>query len=83
LVRESVHKTVTIGYVRKSRTREVKETVERSINLQATKMKMKLLCKHVFASCNANAEDKIEDRDCNKKQKYNVIHIRGDCQQGK
>lgn len=71
---------MTIGYVRKSGTIEKKEAVERSINLQVTKMKTKFLCKYVFASCNANADDKIEDRNASNVKKYNILHVRGDFQ---
>ncbi|KAG2201350.1 hypothetical protein INT47_001438, partial [Mucor saturninus] len=39
-VRESRHKTATIGYVKKSKTTK-KEAVEKSINLQVAKMKKK------------------------------------------
>ncbi|KAG2201332.1 hypothetical protein INT47_001420, partial [Mucor saturninus] len=79
-VRESRHKTATIGYVRKSKTTEKKEAVEKSINLQVAKMKKKLLCEDVFASCRANADDKIDDRDIKSTMIYKVSHVHGDCQ---
>ncbi|KAI7896026.1 uncharacterized protein EV154DRAFT_493246 [Mucor mucedo] len=43
-------------------------------------MKKKLLCEDVFASCRANADDKIDDRDIKSTIIYKVSHVRGDCQ---
>jgi hypothetical protein len=43
-------------------------------------MKTKFLCECLFASYNTNADDKIEHRDTSTSKKYNISHVRGDCQ---
>ncbi|ORE19516.1 hypothetical protein BCV71DRAFT_177509, partial [Rhizopus microsporus] len=71
---------VTIGYARKSKTKESKSAVENSLNLQIQKLKTKCLCEHVFVSWNTNADEKIEGRDLNNKTKYDIKNSAGNCQ---
>ncbi|RCI01656.1 hypothetical protein CU097_015961 [Rhizopus azygosporus] len=80
LVRTTNNEFATIGYCRKSKTKESKSAVENSLNLQIQKLKTKCLCEHVFVSWNTNADEKIEERDLNKQKKYDIKNNAGDCQ---
>lgn len=80
LVRTTINDFVTIGYARKSKTKESKSAVENSLNLQIQKLKTKCLCEHVFVSWNTNADEKIEGRDLNNKTKYDIKNSAGNCQ---
>ncbi|KAI9486943.1 MAG: hypothetical protein EXX96DRAFT_535145 [Benjaminiella poitrasii] len=72
---------ITIGYVRKSNTAESKTAKQKSLSLQAYKLKTKYLCKHVFTSVDTNADTLIEDRDYEeKKTKLDIKNSHGDCQ---
>lgn len=81
LVRTTQPQYVTIGYVRKSNTTESTTAKQKSLSLQAYKLKTKALCKYVFSSVDTNADTLIHDRDYIKKK--NTIKIKnshGDCQ---
>ncbi|KAG2192637.1 hypothetical protein INT47_000181, partial [Mucor saturninus] len=53
----------TIGYCRKSKTKEPMEAKVKSIDLQSTKLRTKFLCEEVFVSINTSASDPINSRD--------------------
>ncbi|CEG79128.1 hypothetical protein RMATCC62417_13630 [Rhizopus microsporus] len=80
LVRTTSNDFVTIGYARKSRTRENKSAVESSLNLQIQKLRTKCLCQLVFTSANTNTDDPIEERDLQKNKKYIIKNNAGDAQ---
>ncbi|KAG2218997.1 hypothetical protein INT45_007659 [Circinella minor] len=63
LVKSSVGTKYTVGYVRKSNTKEPDTTKKKLVNLQIYKMKTKLLCEDVFVSYNTSANDPISGRD--------------------
>lgn len=56
-----------------------KDTIKKSIDLQAKKLILKCLCESVFASFKSNADEPIYERD-SKKNSYHLENIKGDCQ---
>lgn len=81
LVRTTKLQYVTIGYARKSNTSETATAKQKSLCLQAYKLKTKALCKYVFCSIDTNADTLIEDRDyIYKKKAIEIKGSDGDCQ---
>lgn len=80
MVRVSSPTIKTIGYARKSHLRTKKEAVEKSVDLQAKKLKIKCLCESVYASCKSNVDEPIYDRDSQGNNNYNIPNVIGDCQ---
>ncbi|CEG73565.1 hypothetical protein RMATCC62417_08921 [Rhizopus microsporus] len=81
LVRTTQPQCVTIGYVRKSNTTESTTAKQKSLSLQAYKLKTKALCKYVFSSVDTNADTLIHDRDyIKKKNTIKIKNLHGDCQ---
>lgn len=80
MVRVSSPTIRTIGYARKSNIRTKKEAIEKSVDLQAKKLKIKCLCESIYASCKSNADEPIYDRDSQGNDDYHIPNIIGDCQ---
>lgn len=81
LVRTTQPYYVSIGYVRKLNTTKSSIAKQKSLSLQAYKLKTKNLCKHIFSSIDTNADTLINDRDCkNKKNEIKIQNTHGDCQ---
>lgn len=65
-VKSTMSSICTIGYARKSNTKDPMAAKIKSVNLQIYKLKKKLLCEEVFVSINTSANDPILSRDHDK-----------------
>ncbi|ORX44037.1 hypothetical protein DM01DRAFT_1340591 [Hesseltinella vesiculosa] len=60
----------TIGYVRRSNTKDTTQAKMKSIELQSTKLKNKLLCEKIFGSYNTSSSSDLQSRDYNGNRKW-------------
>ncbi|CEI98708.1 hypothetical protein RMCBS344292_12811 [Rhizopus microsporus] len=70
---------MTVGYARKSRTKESKEARVKSLTLQVQKLKVKFLCGKVYVSSFSDADEPLCNRDI-KSNDFMIKHSDCNCQ---